>query len=369
MKSLVINGRFLGQPLSGVQRYATEIVKALDAILGHSGEQPVSCVLAAPPGARPIELSSIAVRTVASPALIAKLLPAAVQGHAWEQSTLAASARGAVLLNLCGSAPLGKADQLTVIHDAAIYRNPQFFSRAYRFAHGFLDRRISACSRIASVSQFSSRELGEVLGIDPAGIVVSPNGADHLGTAVDIAAPTRLGLDDKPFFVFVGNLTPNKNLAAAVQAIAALGGAARLAVVGASNQRVFSAATGAVDDDVRMLGRVDDETLAGLLRSAAALVFPSFYEGFGIPPLEAMTQGCPVIASRIPAVEETCADAALYFAPDSPAELAQQMQLVLTEPTVARAERIARGHARSARFTWRASAQQLHAALLPMLRG
>ncbi|WP_421732008.1 glycosyltransferase, partial [Brevundimonas sp.] len=109
-----------------------------------------------------------------------------------------------------------------------------------------------------------------------------------------------------------------------------------------------------------LAGRRTDPEVAALLRGAAGLVFPSLYEGFGIPPLEAMVQGCPVIASDIPATREVCADAALYFDPTDDAALADRMRTLLNGPDPARLET---GRRRADAYSWSRSAAVLDALL------
>jgi glycosyltransferase involved in cell wall biosynthesis len=111
--------------------------------------------------------------------------------------------------------------------------------------------------------------------------------------------------------------------------------------------------------DLMLAGRLDDAAVSGLLCGAKALIFPSLYEGFGIPPLEAMVNDCPVLASTAEAVVEVCGDAAEYFEPHDDAELARLMTMVLQDDGTWRAERNAKGKSRLAKYSWRTSAETL----------
>ena len=351
-----IDGRFLTQSLSGVQRYAQEIVRALDAL---AGEGALACrfTLLVPAGARKLGLRNITTRTLGTRT-----------GHLWTQRDFARAARGGVVLALAGSAPLLHPRVLMVLHDAAVFRHPEFYTRAYGLFHRLLDRLLARRARIATVSQFSQGELAEVLGLDASAIAVAPNGAEHLAHGADKTVIDRLGLAGTRYFVTLGSFTRNKNLAVTHRAMARLPDAhIRLVMIGAGNSRVFGDQSApAMDARIIRPGHLSDAEVAGLLRGATALVFPSIYEGFGIPPLEAMINGCPVLASTAGAVREVCGDAAAYFEPHDDAALAQFMRALLSDDGARRADVVARGQMRIARYSWRQSAQTLAAACASM---
>ncbi|MEO5641058.1 MAG: glycosyltransferase family 1 protein [Sphingomicrobium sp.] len=345
--TVFINGRFLLQPLSGVQRYAREMVRALDALAsrGEASEMLLLC----PPGAPRLGLNYIEQRTVGGGA-----------GHGWEQWAFARAARGGVALSLAMSGPLLHRRQLVVIHDAAVHRCPTHFSRRYVTGHRLLERGLARRARIATVSQFSRRELAAVLGLAERDILVASNGADHARGVRDTAVLRRLGVDGQPFFLTVGNQSPNKNLAVVARALALIDDpAVRLVVVGEPLARVFGEATIAADPRSIIAGRLTDAEVAGLFGAARALVFPSRYEGFGLPPLEAMASGCPVLASDCAAVLEVCGDAGDHFGPDDAEALARLMRRALADDGQWREARIAAGHQRAAKYRWADSAAVL----------
>lgn len=349
--TLFINGRFLTQDMTGVQRYASEIVKALDNWLVAAGPDVPTCRLLAPKGAdvTGLDLKAIGFQT-----------GGVGGGHPWEQSWLPLTASGGVLLSLCNSAPVLHGRSLSVIHDAIIYRRPAQFSASYRRLHQTLGRVLSRTSKLATVSHFSQNELSETLGIDPGRIAVIPNGSDHIRSiAPDDAVVSRLGLTPNGYFLFVGSPAPHKNLSSALRAFAQLADPnMKFVVVGAAKAKVFGGGDLKAGDNVLFTGRLTDAEIAGLYRQARAFVFPSLYEGFGIPPLEAMVHGCPVIASAIPSCREVCADAALFFPPDDADALTDALRRLVDEPALAGTLR-QKGLTRSGAYTWAHSAQLL----------
>jgi glycosyltransferase involved in cell wall biosynthesis len=359
-----INGRFLTQPLTGVQRFARELTVALDRAIG-AGALPAplratNWRILVPEGAEvEIDLAHIRLERHGRGT-----------GHLWEQTTLSRVARSDILVGFGGSGPLLHPRQLVVIHDVTIFRHPEAFSRGYRALHKLLGFVLTRRARVATVSEFSRRELGAVFRVPSEGIAVIHNAPDHFAaTAPDPSIVARLGLAERGFFVLVGTLKPNKNVDFAVRAFreSALPGQ-KLVIVGGIHGHVFKGGGIAEADDLIFAGRLSDAEIAGLERRASAFLFPSLYEGFGIPPLEAMTQGCPVLAADIPAVREACGEAALYFDPRDGESLKRAMRSLLAEPE-RREALVAAGHANLARFSWGRSAASLLAILAEMRAG
>lgn len=337
--TVFINGRFLSQPESGVQRYAEQVVRGLDRIAAQSG---AAFELLCPPESRSINAPHISQRIVGRGG-----------GHRWEQWDFARAAWRGVALSLAMSGPLFHPRQLVVIHDAAVHRHPRHFSRVYGMAHRLLDRGLARRAMLATVSDFSRAELADVLGVRAESILLAPNGCDHVSAAEPTDILDRLGAGARPYFLTLGNLTPNKNLAVVGRALRRIDRPdVRVVAVGMTNGRVFGDM--GLPDDPRLLfaGRLDDSDVRTLMAGARALLFPSRYEGFGLPPLEAMTSDCPVIASDIGAVREVCGDAAALFDCDDDRALASLMTAALSDTGRWRAERIAAGRGRASRYRW-----------------
>lgn len=339
-----INGRFLTQPMTGVQRFAIQVTKVIDALID-SGEFAAlkgRIAVLAPPAAREFPLRHIPVQRCGMGG-----------GYFWEQAELPFHARGRFLLNFCSVGPVIKRDQLVVVHDATVRARPALFGPAFRAAYNFLIPRLcrrSACT--ATVSEFSRREIGKWYGVDVSAMRVCYVGADHVLKIVpDHSVIERLGLSGRKFFLGVGS-TNNKNAEAVAAAMAKANLSDTLLVLTGSRVWKVNGPQAELDPKyVRQAGYVSDAELRSLFEHALALVSPSHYEGFGLPPVEGMLLGCPAIISDTPAMLEVCGDAALHCSADDIEALAALMRTIHDDP-VRRAELIAAGRARAARYTW-----------------
>jgi glycosyltransferase involved in cell wall biosynthesis len=352
--SIFINGRFLTQNTTGVQRYSREVVAAIDRLLERGDCLPmlreVEWSLLAPRGAEcDLKLRRIRFREIGPGG-----------GHLWEQLQLARHSASGRLLSPAGSGPIRHPRQIVVIHDAGIYNAPAGYARSYRVAHKLMDALLARSARIATVSHFSRMELASCLGIPSEEILLAPNGTDHFkSVGPDPAIVDRLKLQTGKYFVTLGLSTANKNIPLAIEAYRLLDRQdTKLVVVGQGSSRVFGRQNLEASEGVMFTGRLTDEEVTGLLRSATALLFPSRYEGFGIPSLEAMLQGCPVIASTAAGIREVCGGAALHFHPDDAMTLRDLMRRVLDEPEVA-AEMRAKGRSRPDVYRWDTAAAAL----------
>ncbi|KKX24480.1 glycosyltransferase [Rhizobium sp. LC145] len=301
-----INGRFLTQSTTGVQRYAANVVKAIDRALTHDTGLPIIA---------PAEASNPTL------ARIPVIQRGPLQGHAWEQITLPAKWRGP-LLNLCNTAPALKADQIVCIHDANIFAAPQSYSRAFRTYYAHLQPILARRSRrIATVSHASARQLARYLPIRLDDITILPNGHEHVldwNPALATLAPDvvdAIHARGRQYVLALGSRAQHKNLELLIRAAKALDGLGIDVVIAGGGAGIFNADLLEQRSNVHLPGRVSDDDLAHLLQNALCLAFPSFTEGFGLPIIEAMALGCPVVASNCASMPEVCGPAALMASP------------------------------------------------------
>jgi glycosyltransferase involved in cell wall biosynthesis len=343
-----LNGRFYGQRVTGVQRYARETLRCLDDMLAEGHGDAAQWTLLVPQGTQTPPFKRLAVQSVGR-----------LSGHLWEQIELPWAARDGLLFSLGLTGPLVKRNQVITVHDASVVRVPQAFNRVFRWGYRLLVSRVARrAPRTMTVSRFSAAEATACFGAPPERVAVTTEGWQHLAPIEpDDSLLDRHGLRGVPFVLAVSSPTPNKNFRAIAQALMLMGAdAPPCVVVGAADGSIFRA-DGSTAGGVGMMrvGYVSDAQLKALYQHAQCFVFPSFYEGFGIPPLEAMACGCPVIASTAPALREVCGDAAMYFDPSRPDELAQCLRSLFGSAPL-RARMTLAGHTRSQIFSWRKAA-------------
>lgn len=333
---LVVNARFLTQPVVGVQRYALEIAKRLKTL------RPDTRFLT-PKGVVHEELAEELGAEVGG----------RLSGHAWEQLELPVLARGGPLLSLCNTGPMFYPRQVVTLHDASPFAVPEAYSRAFRSWYGVVFGSLKRSAQgLITVSHFSQRELARICGIRPERLEVIYEGREHiLATLSDPSVLDRHNLREQPFLLAVGSSSPHKNFGRLVHALEKLGETSfDVVIAGGSNPKVH-AATGALPESVQHVGYVSDGELRALYEHAAGFVHPAYYEGFGIPPLEAMTLGCPVVCSNAASLPEVCGDAALYFDPFDEGDISAKIgRLMRDKPLQDRLRTL--GSAQAERFSW-----------------
>jgi glycosyltransferase involved in cell wall biosynthesis len=229
---------------------------------------------------------------------------------------------------------------VVTVHDLAVLRHPEAFPRWTRaYVPRVVPRVLGAARCVIAVSEFTASELEALLGVPREKIRVVPNGVDGSFTTEGPGA-------EGAYVLAVGTLEPRKNLARAIEAAAITG--VELRVVGARGWGGVAAG----GPGVRWLGEVDDVELARQYRGALCVVYPSLYEGFGLPVLEAMACGVAVVTTRGGATEEVAGGAAVLVDVRDPAALAAGID----EAIARRAELRERGLARARTFSWDATA-------------
>jgi glycosyltransferase involved in cell wall biosynthesis len=281
-------------------------------------------------------------------------------GHAWEQAALPLrAARLGVRALLCPAnlAPVAFPRNVVLIHDAAPLRHPDWYSRAYAaWQRRVLPLIARRALHVITVSEFARAELRELLSVDRVSIV--RGGVDPAFSPAADAGRARAGLGlARPYVLCVASQIARKNLSALAPAARALAADGVEVVVAGGRRPQFAAEKGL--GDLRLLGQVPDELLPGLYAGAEAFALPSLYEGFGLPVLEAMAAGTPVVAADATALPETCGGAARLVPPDGEA-FRDALVSLLRDP--AERERLrAAGLERAAGFTWDATARAVDA--------
>lgn len=335
--SIAINARYLLHPVTGIQRYAREIV----------GRLPVDDY-----------------RLVEAPAW-AK----GAKGHLWEQTALRVAARGSLLWNPCQTGPVGTRAQVSTVHDMGTFDHPGSYAPAFAAWYRYCITSVAACARhVVAVSEFTKQRLLHHTKIEPSRVTVVPEGADArfrpVGADAVSALKRRLGLDgDKRIVLSLGSLEPRKNLGRLLHAWKAVGsgeahGAVLVLVGKQGDPAVFrSLGVAEVPGGVVFTGYLSDDDLPAMYSAASVFVYPSLYEGFGLPVLEAMSCGAPVITSNCASLPEVAGDAALLVDPHSEQQVAQALVRAL-EDEPWRAQAVEASLAQAQTFSWEAAVTQ-----------
>lgn len=346
---IYFNGRFFSQRITGVQRYAFEMLKALDEVIDSGVASTDEYVLLLPPHTEcNTALKRIKVRQIGH-----------LKGHLWEQLELPFYTRDGFLVNFCNCAPILKKNQTVTIHDVAVLAYPSGFSFLFRLWYRIMFSCLSMRLRLFfTVSEFSKKELNSYLGIPFDHIHVTYNGAEHIKKSVSDGVFQQFGVAAGRYILAVGSVNPNKNFDLVLK-VAERIPEYNFIIAGGGNSTVFRQKKMYVPDNVKFLGYVTDEELFALYAHAGCFLFPSLYEGFGIPPLEAMVCGCPVVASNSASIPEICGNAAIYCDPCLQDDWVDAIRIVLGEDHEVHDSLVKNSLAVTSRYTWTASARKM----------
>lgn len=347
-RTFFVNGKFLTQKVTGVQRFASEVVRRLQNFL------PRVEILAPPSGILP-EYQHLK-----------NVVPVGFQtGQFWEQIELPFYLHrfeNPVLLNLCNMAPLLSGNNALVLHDVGFLRNPQFytglFQKWYSLAVPILVKRAKV---VFTVSQFQRNEIAHYFPREKRKIFVVQN---SVATNFQLLKKQEnFVFEERPndnFVLGVFSQHPQKNIEILLRALPwGKNGNPALYLVGERSPAASPAfSIGETPPGVSLLGRISDDELATYYKRAMLFVFPSFYEGFGIPPLEAQFFGCPVLLSDIPVFRELFSSSVLYFNPHSVDDLKEKLRMLVNGIEIRRTL-AASGLENAKRYSWETSAQEI----------
>jgi glycosyltransferase involved in cell wall biosynthesis len=356
-KNVFINGRFLTQPITGIQRYAREIVTRLVAA------EPNRFWIMVPRN------------TVSIPEVLrARVMPIGrFQGHFWEQFELGpyVELRGGLLYSPTMTNPLMVSKQFVTIQDIFVLEHREWVGwQFHRWYSWLLPRLIRKSQIVLSGSEFTKSDLVRKFALLAASIQVIPCGVDPRFEPVSMLEQDRIRekyrLPDQ-FFLSLGSIEPRKNVAALIAAWSLLPIESRWPLliagkVGATEVfgRVDAGTTASNSNGIRMLGYVPDEDLPGLYTCASVFAYPSLLEGFGLPPLEAAMCGTRVVTSNNSGMLEVMTGSAVLVDPLSIEFIADGMKVAMTTPGPSDLQRQALRN----RYDWDKSAKLLLEVLL-----
>ncbi len=350
-KTLFVNARFLSEPLTGVQRWGREILNQLHDMLeeGEIDSSSWKITLLAPsfPDNAP-DWPRFEFKT-----------GGLFQSHFWEQISLPRLAKGP-LLCLKNTAPIRHPQLISMIHDALVWEQPDSYSKTFGHLYRFLLPHIARNSRVVlTLSENSANSLSHITSVPKERFVVILCGHEHaLRPKPNNSILKKHGLFSGKYLIAVSSQMRNKNLKGAAQAVRKAGLLnTPLVVVGGTHPGVFNEPK-SFPKDCRAVGRIDDSSLRALYENALGLIFPSFHEGFGLPPLEAMALGCPVIVSRTSSMPEVCGNAALYCDPSDVSDIAHQIRRLAGDRGL-QTELKQKGRAHAQTFRWRDAARKV----------
>ena len=324
-----VNGRYQLQRITGIQRYAHEIV---------SRWEPV-------------------------PILKPKMGGKGAGGHLWEQLRLPTLARGP-LWSPSTTGPLAVRNQVVTIHDTAFVDHAECFSKMFAAWYQWLVPRLARrVRRIITVSEFSKRRIIEVCRVpdEKVEVILSGVGPQFQPQSTEMLQRARKELKlPERYVLCVCSLEPRKNLRRLLEAwnkMPARPGDLHLVLAGAKGNVFHDLEFDAAPANVQLAGYVGDDLLPALYAGAEFFAFPSLYEGFGLPVLEAMASGTPVVCSNSTSLPEVAGDAAVLVDPLQIESIAAGLQQLADDSTL-RAQLRERGLARAQNFRWETAAKQ-----------
>jgi len=340
---LAVNARFVTQNITGVQRYAIELSRQLKKLLGDKVHFVSPKNIAHLDLAEELDIHIVGNRT----------------GHLWEQIDLPMylkSIASPILLNLGNTAPLFYSNKISTVHDIAYERFARTFSWKFRLFYKILIPKLIISSKhIITVSEFSKKEISDFYKTDDKKISVVYH-------SVSEKFKPSVKKNSEKYILAVSSLNYRKNLQSLVKAFNQLNDSkVKLFLVGDKNRNFDnSKPPNEIENNPNIVfkAHVDDDELIYLYSNAICFVYPSLYEGFGIPPLEAQACGCPVICSNVASLPEVYRDSVLYCNPYDIDDIKEKIILVSNNEAL-RNELRQKGFENIRRFSCEQSAKKL----------
>lgn len=305
MKKIIVNGKFLLHKTTGVERHAREILQELDKQIANE-----DIVLAIPKGSKDIpNYQNIKIEQVGL-----------LTNNLWEQISfpIYVKKNKAISLNLCNASPLIDPGVVN-IHDVKVKAKPEYFNKIFSAWYNLLFKNdVKRAKYIITVSNFSKKEIIKYFHADENKITVIPNAWQHYEKIkYDENALNKYNLKRNDYYFSMSSLEPNKNFKWIAE-VAKKNPNQEFAIAGSINSKVFSEGLGFdCPNNMKLLGFVSDEEAKTLMRDCKAFIFPTYYEGFGLPPMEAISAGCKsVIVSDSEVMHEIFGDGVEYIDPD-----------------------------------------------------
>lgn len=341
---IYINGRFLTQRLTGVHRYAFEMCRALKRL-------GVDVIVVAPQNVLESYQCEFEIVKVGK-----------TNGHFWEQVELPLymnrNCKRELLISFSGLGPVFKKNHIATIHDLAFIVNPAWYSKAYYLYYKLMTPILARNAKsIVTVSYYSKKEISRIYPILKDKIHVIYNALS------DKFKVNYIGEKSTPidkYILSVSSMDPRKNFPRLVEAFMKLENIPyKLYIIGGKpknfGEMIFSNYS---EDRVKFLGYVSDDELVDYYKDASLFVYPSLFEGFGIPPLEAMSQGTPILLSDIEVLREVCGDVAFYCDPYDVDDIAKKIDFILSNNKEV-LEKKSRYLDLLSKYSWDESAQKL----------
>lgn len=283
-----------------------------------------------------------------------------LNGHLWEQITLPLyllRRKSPLLINLGNTAPVFYSHQVVTHHDITYLKYPKSFPFSFRLLYRIISPlMIRNSKQVVTVSQFSRSEISSQYRCQEEKIKIIYNAVS------DLFEPTKEVTsepDKERYLLAVSSTNYHKNFHGLIDAFSDANLDIDLKIIGDSADVFSTLDLKRNHPRIHFVGRVNDDELVKLYQHATAFVFPSFYEGFGIPPLEAQACGCPVISSNTASMPEVLGESVLYFNPESKREIINSLSLIVSDVEL-RAQLVEKGFKNKERFSWGESASKLN---------